>query len=131
VPEYSDITSIDELPEHADELDGKIIGIEPGAGLTKMTKESVIPGYGLDKDFDLVLSSTVAMLTELKKATEDEEPIVVTLWKPFWANLAYPVRALEDMVVNDFGDGEEAKAVAAWLEKNPEFGKKLESHLKQ
>lgn len=30
VPEYSDITSIDQLPSHADELGGTITGIEPG-----------------------------------------------------------------------------------------------------
>ena len=36
------------------------------------------------------------MLTELKKATDAKEDIVVTLWKPFWANSAFPVRPLED-----------------------------------
>jgi glycine betaine/proline transport system substrate-binding protein len=95
VPTYSDIKSIADLPSHAKELDGKIIGIEPGAGLTKATKDDVIPAYGLG-DFKLVLSSTTAMLTALKKDTAANKPIVVTLWKPFWANQAFPVRALED-----------------------------------
>ena len=40
VPTYSDMDSIEDLPDHADELDGKIIGIEPGAGLTETTKKS-------------------------------------------------------------------------------------------
>lgn len=96
VPEYMNLTSIEDLPSHAAELDGTITGIEPGAGLTKLTKDSVIPEYGLDEDFELKLSSTPAMLTELEKATQAKEPIVVTLWKPFWANLRYPVKALED-----------------------------------
>ena len=96
VPEYMDITSIDELPGIADELGGKVIGIEPGAGLTGVTKDSVFPEYELGKDFTLVESSTTAMLAELKKATDAQEPIVVTLWKPFWANSAFPVRDLED-----------------------------------
>src|SRR5699024_2414257 len=47
VPEYSDITSIDQLPDHVDELGGRIVGIEPGAGLTDATESSVIPTYGL------------------------------------------------------------------------------------
>ncbi len=96
VPEYSKITSIEDLPNFKDELDGKIIGIEPGAGLTKATKEQVIPQYGLDGDFELVTSSTAGMLAELKKATGSEDEIVVTLWRPFWANSEFGMRDLED-----------------------------------
>ena len=96
VPEYSKISSIADLPEYAKELDGKIIGIEPGAGLTKTTKESVIPAYGLDDDFTLVESSTTAMLAELQKAVKDQREIVVTLWRPFWANAQFKVKDLED-----------------------------------
>ena len=96
VPEYTDIDSIADLPDKADDLDGKIIGIEPGAGLTETTKKSVMPTYGLDDDFTLVESSTTAMLAQLKKATEAKKDIVVTLWRPFWANNAFPVKDLED-----------------------------------
>lgn len=96
VPTDSDIKSIADLPSHAKEFDGKVTGIEPGAGLTKATQDDVFPAYGLDGKFKLVTSSTTAMLTELKKATTAKEPIVVTLWKPFWANQAFPVRPLED-----------------------------------
>ncbi|WP_338748448.1 glycine betaine ABC transporter substrate-binding protein [Janibacter alittae] len=165
VPEYSEMQSIADLPDHADELDGKIIGIEPGAGLTKATKDSVIPDYGLGSDFELVTSSTTGMLAELKKATDAEEEIVVTLWRPFWANSAFPVRdlkdpkgalgepealhflgsetfsedfpeaaeliagiklddeqygALEDMVVNEYGEGKETEAIDAFVEEYPE-----------
>jgi glycine betaine/proline transport system substrate-binding protein len=97
VPEYSEITSIEELPEHAEELDGRIIGIEPGAGLTEATQTSVMPAYGLDEaGFTLATSSTTAMLASLESAIEAQEEIVVTLWRPFWANAAYDVRDLED-----------------------------------
>lgn len=97
VPTYmTDINSIEDLPGKSAEFNGVITGIEPGAGLTKMTKEKVIPGYGLDKDYKLVLSSTVAMLTSLKKATNEKKPIVITMWKPFWANSSFPIKALED-----------------------------------
>ena len=43
------INSLDELADHADEFDGKIIGIEPGAGLTRVTKEEMLPAYGIAK----------------------------------------------------------------------------------
>ena len=96
VPDYVDIDSIDELKDNADKFDGKIVGIEPGAGLTKVTKDSMMPEYGLEKDFELVTSSTPAMLTELGNAIDAKDDIVVTLWRPFWANNEYPVKDLED-----------------------------------
>ena len=165
VPEYTDITSIEELKGNEDMFDSKIVGIEAGAGLTKTTKESVMPTYGLE-DYTLVESSTTAMLAELDKATKAEEDIVVTLWKPFWANSEFPVKDLEDpegalgepealhaiatkgfseempevaemfgnfklddeaygslenMVVNEYGEGKEAEAIDAWMKENPDF----------
>ena len=165
VPEYVDIDSIADLKGQEDRFDGRIVGIEPGAGLTKATKESVMPTYGLD-GFKLVESSTVAMLAELQNAVENEKDIVVTLWKPFWANSEFPMKdladpegafgesetlnaiatkgfaeefpevaemfgnfklddaaygGLENMVVNEFGQGKEAEAIEAWLEANPDF----------
>lgn len=165
VPEYSKIQSIADLPKFADELDGKIIGIEPGAGLTEATKDRVIPDYDLAKDFKLVTSSTAGMTAELQKATDAEDEIVVTLWRPFWANSKFDMRdledpkgalgdaealhflgtkdfseefpeaaeliegiklddaqygSLEDMVVNEYGEGKEAEAIDAWIKENPD-----------
>ncbi|MDA4890367.1 MULTISPECIES: glycine betaine ABC transporter substrate-binding protein [Microbacterium] len=165
VPEYSELTSIEDLKGKAAQFDGKIIGIEPGAGLTKQTQESMLPEYGLEGEYELVTSSTAAMLTELKKATEAQKDIVVTLWRPFWANDAFPVKdledpkgamgdpealhflatkgftekfpeaaeliegiklddeqygALEDLVVNQYDEGQEAEAVAEWVSKYPD-----------
>ncbi|MFJ6651704.1 glycine betaine ABC transporter substrate-binding protein [Microbacterium sp. NPDC091313] len=165
VPEYSDIDSIDQLAGQSDRFDGKIYGIEPGAGLTKQTQETMLPGYGLDSEYELVTSSTAAMLTELDNAIAAQKDIVVTLWRPFWANDAYAVKdladpqglmgdpealhflgragfaeehpdaaeliagihlddeqygALEDLVVNEYGEGREAEAIEAWLEQYPD-----------
>ncbi|GGM36827.1 glycine betaine ABC transporter substrate-binding protein [Promicromonospora citrea] len=97
VPEYSELQSIEDLVGKADDYDGKIVGIEAGAGLTKATQEQVIPQYGLDEDgWTLQTSSTPAMLNALEEAVGSEEDIVVTLWRPFWANNTFPVRDLED-----------------------------------
>lgn len=165
VPDYVDIDSIDQLAGQADRFGGRIIGIEPGAGLTKQTQESMLPGYGLDGEYELVTSSTAAMLTELDNAIAAQKDIAVTLWRPFWANDAYDVKdladpdgrmgepealhflgreglgeeypdiaeviagirlddeqygALEDLVVNEYGEGREAEAVQAWLEQYPD-----------
>jgi glycine betaine/proline transport system substrate-binding protein len=166
VPSYVDINSIEDLKGNSAKFDGTVYGIEAGAGLTKATQEQVFPQYELgDEGYQLVTSSTPAMLAELKKAASAEDDIVVTLWRPFWANSEFDMKdledpkgalgesealhflatqgfadecpqaaelienikltdeqygALEDKVVNEFGDGREAEAVDAWLEEYPD-----------
>lgn len=172
VPEYSEITSIEDLPDYASDVGQEIMGIEPGAGLSIITEEEVMPHYGLD-EFELQLSSTSAMISELERAINNEEEIVVTLWTPFWASVNYDVRELEDpdgiygepeglhtlgrtgftedfpevanmienfsltdeqfadledTMVNDFDD-DDAAAVEAWLEENPEIVEKMSEDL--
>jgi glycine betaine/proline transport system substrate-binding protein len=125
VPKYVDLDSIEELKDNSERFDSKIIGIEPGAGLTKVTKDSVIPDYGLDDaGFKLVESSTTAMLAELKQAVAGKEDIVVTLWRPFWANSEFPVKDLEDPK-NALGEPETLNAIATkgFSDEQPEVAK--------
>jgi glycine betaine/proline transport system substrate-binding protein len=89
------IDSISELADNADEFGNRIVGIEAGAGLTSATENEVIPTYGLE-DMDFVVSSTPAMLTELKSAMDSGDNIAVTLWRPHWAYDAYDIKDLED-----------------------------------
>ena len=97
VPTYmEDVNSIEDLVGCADRYDGEIIGIEPGAGLTGVTQDSMMPEYGLDDDYELVTSSTAGMLAELDTAYAAEEDIVVTLWRPFWAYNDWDMKDLED-----------------------------------
>ncbi|GEL45151.1 glycine/betaine ABC transporter substrate-binding protein [Cellulomonas hominis] len=95
VNEDAPITSLDELAENAGAFGDRIVGIESGAGLTRITQDEAVPTYGLE-DMEFVVSSTPAMLAELKGATDAGENIAVTLWRPHWAYDAYPVRDLED-----------------------------------
>jgi glycine betaine/proline transport system substrate-binding protein len=94
VPEYVEAQSIGDLAEHRDEFGGKIVGIEPGSGIMSVTAENAIPEY--DLDYDVIDSSTPAMLAEVKNAVDAQEPIVFTAWKPHWMFTAYPIRYLED-----------------------------------
>ena len=111
VPEYVDIDSIADLQGNADTFDGQIIGIEPGAGLTRISLEEVIPTYELGDEYELVEGSTPAMLTALEEAIRDEEPIVVTLWHPHWAYGEWDLKDLEDPE-NALGDPDEIRMVA-------------------
>jgi glycine betaine/proline transport system substrate-binding protein len=81
VPAYVTIDKISELNDHSDQFDGKITGIDAGAGIMKTT-EKVIDEY--DLDYRLVSSSGPAMTAALKKAVDHDDWIVVTGWKPHW-----------------------------------------------
>lgn len=95
VNEDAPIDSLTELAENADLFDNTLVGIDAGSGLVTVTQDAVIPGYGLD-NMDFVVSSTPAMLTELKAATDAGENVAVTLWRPHWAYSAFPIKDLED-----------------------------------
>lgn len=89
------ITSLTELAENADVFNNEIVGIDGGAGITRMTQEEVIPTYGLE-GMEFKISSTAAMLAELDAAMAEGRDIAFTLWNPHWAYNAYDIRNLED-----------------------------------
>ncbi len=82
VPTYVTIDKISEMPEYVDEFDGKVTGIDAGAGVMK-TSEQVLEMYGLES-YELVSSSGPAMTAALSKAIDEQEWIVVTGWRPHW-----------------------------------------------
>lgn len=96
VPAYVEIDSIEDMVGNADLFDGVITGIEPGAGMMGLLADTLMPGYGLDADYELLESSTPAMLAALQAAIADEEPIVVTLWRPHWIYGAEDLKDLDD-----------------------------------
>lgn len=127
VPDYVDINSIDELNANKDAFDGKIIGIDSGAGIMSAT-ERAIEAYGLD--FELVTGSGPAMTAALKKAIDNQEPIVVTGWTPHWKFARFNLKILEDPKTI-FGDSENIhvysrKGLAEDMPEVAEFLKNLE-----
>ncbi|MBE4910030.1 glycine/betaine ABC transporter [Bacillus luteolus] len=78
-----------------EQVDYKIVGIDPGAGLMNLTINNVLPEYGLD-EWDVVEGSGAAMAAALKKAYDKEEPIIVTGWSPHWKFASYDLKYLED-----------------------------------
>lgn len=72
---------------------GKIIGIEPGAGIMQNT-EDAITDY--DLDYTLVSSSSAGMASELTKAIKDNKWIVVTGWTPHWKFARFNLKYLDD-----------------------------------
>jgi glycine betaine/proline transport system substrate-binding protein len=105
VPSYvKGVDSLEDLKGKADLFDGRIIGIEPGTGEMNLLKNEVLPGYGLQDEYEVVDGSTPAMLAELKRAYAEKKPIAVTLWSPHWAYSEYELTKLKDPAKH-FGEG--------------------------
>lgn len=108
VPAYTDITSIDQLDDKADAINGEIVGIDPGAGLMGLT-EDVIEEYGLD-DIQLQSGSGATMTAALQAAINNQEDIVVTGWTPHWMFARWDLKYLEDPK-NVYGGAEEIHTI--------------------
>ncbi len=91
---YITIESITELNEHAEKFDGRIVGIDPEAGIMKQTREA-LDAYDLD-EMRLVEGSETAMTAELARAVQKKDWIVVTGWSPHWMFGRWTMRFLED-----------------------------------
>ncbi|MGX1882006.1 ABC transporter permease/substrate binding protein [Streptomyces sp. NPDC055287] len=106
VPSYvKDVRTLEDLKGKGDRFKGRIVGIEPGTATMENLKKNVLPGYGLDKEYEVVDSSTPGMLAELKRAYAKKEPVAVLLWTPHWAYNEYPMTKLEDSE-KLFGEGD-------------------------
>jgi glycine betaine/proline transport system substrate-binding protein len=92
VPTYmKGVNSIADLNESGAE---RIIGIEPGAVISQKIEENVIPDYNLTLEHEP--SSTAAMLAEVERLYQDEEPFVFPPWCPHPMCAQYDFRYLED-----------------------------------
>lgn len=94
VPAYVTIKSIGEMEANADKFDGKIIGIDPGAGIMSKT-EAAVKAYGL-KHIKLVESSGAAMTAALGDAIKKKQWIAVTGWTPHWKFGRWQLKYLAD-----------------------------------
>jgi len=122
VPDYvTDVNTVADLKGKAAQFDGRIVGIEAGAGEMKAMREKVIPTYDLGGEYNLVEGSSPAMLASLDSAIKQKQPIVVTLWQPHWAFSRFPLKVLDD-TQTAFGPPDNMQIVATkgWGEANPE-----------
>ncbi|WOC15728.1 glycine betaine ABC transporter substrate-binding protein [Pseudochrobactrum sp. MP213Fo] len=125
IPE-SDIKSIEDLkkPDIQEKLKGQIQGIDPGAGLTRLSEEAV-KAYALD--YKLLISSEAAMLTTVDRASRSDGWFVATAWSPHWMFGKYKLRYLEDPK-GALGAAEHVNALArkGFKEDNPKVASLLE-----
>ncbi|MBD0740804.1 ABC transporter permease/substrate binding protein [Streptomyces sp. CBMA152] len=124
VPSYmKGIDSLDDLKGKSGQFKGRIIGIEPSAGMMGLLKDKVLKEYGLDGEYKVVDGSTPSMLAELKRAYAKKEPVVVTLWSPHWAYSTYDLKKLKDPKGSwGKGDGVHTLARKGFGADNPKVG---------
>src|SRR5699024_5569737 len=92
VPSYMDVDSVEDLTTEADQT---VVGIEAGSGTVAAAIE-VAETYPNLEDWEVQTSSSGAMATELGKAIENGEEIVVTGWTPHWKFQKYDLKFLEE-----------------------------------
>lgn len=100
VPDYvpkSELNSIKDLHKKSvqSKLNGKIQGIDPGAGIMQLSNKAM-KAYDLNDDYHLTNASGAAMTASLKRAIDKHQWIVVTLWTPHWAFGKWNLRFLKD-----------------------------------
>ena len=95
VPEDA-IASIEDLnkADVKEKLKGRVEGIDPGAGLTRLSEQAV-KDYALD-GYKLQISSEAGMLTTVDRAIRKQEWFVATSWSPHWMFGKYELRYIDD-----------------------------------
>ncbi|MFC3999318.1 ABC transporter substrate-binding protein [Nocardiopsis sediminis] len=100
VPQYVadelDVTSLADLADNAAEFDSEFLGIEPGTPGNRSIQDAIDDdAYGLG-DWNLLESSTPAMLAEVQQRVDNEEPVVFLAWEPHWMNVEWDLVYLDD-----------------------------------
>lgn len=125
VPDAVSAKSIDDLNANKAAFEGRIVGIDAGAGVMRKTDDA-IKAYGLS--YSLMPSSGSAMTAELARSMNAKKPVIVTGWAPHWMFAKWKLRFLDDPK-KVFGDAEhvdnvvnpgletKAKPVVAFLKK--------------
>ncbi|PSQ99106.1 MAG: ABC transporter substrate-binding protein [Bacteroidetes bacterium QS_9_68_14] len=113
VPASSKLESVTDLPTYRNELDGEIHGIESGAEINQQARE--VLENGNIGGFDVLASSGPAAWSALRSATQADQPVVVTGWKPHWKWARFDLRYLEGAQTGQspvFGEPENIVMVA-------------------
>ncbi len=83
----------DEGASVKDKFGGRIIGIDPGAGLM-VQSELALTEYNLD--YELMEGSDATMVATLKQAIDNDQWVVVAGWAPRWKFAAWDLKFLDD-----------------------------------
>ena len=123
------IGSFADIAAHADALDGKIYGIEPGNDGNRLIQDMIdSDAFGLG-EFEVVESSEQGMLAQVGRADKRGEPVVFLGWEPHPMNANFELTYLEggdDYFGPDLGGATVHTNVrAGYVEECPNVGQLL------
>jgi glycine betaine/proline transport system substrate-binding protein len=111
VPDYVEEQSVSDLVANREKYDSEITGIDPGAGMMQQTEvaiENDTLGLGA---MTLLEGSGPTMTAALADAVENQEPIVVTGWRPHWKFSRWDLRILDESS-EIYGEAENIHTIA-------------------
>jgi len=96
VPDYVTINSVAEMAAHLKDFDGRIVGIDPGAGMSKSIEKAIAENTsGLGK-FKYISGSDAIMVASLEQAIKQKQWIVIPGWQPHWMFGQWQLKILAD-----------------------------------
>lgn len=135
VPEYvceAGVTTEADLDAHRERFNSTIYGIEPGTGFNASLKGAIDNDrHGLG-DWEMVPSSTSAMLSQVGRSIEREEWVVFLGWTPHWMNVTYDICYLEPVGDREIADTRSDVLTVAnprMVEEEPEVARFLEQYV--
>jgi glycine betaine/proline transport system substrate-binding protein len=132
VPKYTydkGLTSFDKIAEFRDDLNGQILGIEPGNDGNRLILDMIeADQFGLS-GFEVVESSEAGMLSAVTRAARSQQDVVFLGWEPHPMNANIEMEYLEggdDVFGPNFGGATVHTNVrAGYTEECPNVGKLL------
>ncbi|MBI1416338.1 MAG: choline ABC transporter substrate-binding protein [Limimaricola sp.] len=125
IKDFSDIAT------HADALDGKIYGIEPGNDGNRLILDMIKNNTDGMKDMQLVESSEQGMLAQVARLDAKNQPIVFLGWEPHPMNARFDMTYLtggDDIFGPNFGGATVyTNTRAGYVTECPNVGKLLEN----
>lgn len=95
VPSYVEEDTIEEIKQNPEKFDNTIYTIDAGAGIATIAEE-VLVEYGLEDDYEISYSSEAAMIGQLDASIAQEEPVIVTGWRPHSIFTQFDLKFLEE-----------------------------------
>jgi glycine betaine/proline transport system substrate-binding protein len=125
------IDSFDDIVAHADALENRIYGIEPGNDGNRLIIDMIAAdAFGLS-GFEVLESSEQGMLAQVDRASSRDEPIVFLGWEPHPMNANFDMEYLEggdDWFGPDLGGATVATNTrAGYVESCPNVGQFLQN----
>ncbi|MDS9467581.1 choline ABC transporter substrate-binding protein [Paracoccus sp. MBLB3053] len=125
------IDDYSKIAAHADELDGKIYGIEPGNDGNRLLLEMVADNKFDLGTFEIIESSEQGMLAQVARADGAGQPVVFLGWEPHPMNTQFKLTYLaggDDIFGPDFGGARvDTNVRAGYVKECPNVGKFLEN----